>query len=182
MSLTPPPKVRKLQETLHAKAKRAPTYRFYALYDKVYHADVLFHAYQCCAANGGAAGVDGQTFEDIGAYGILRWVDELAEELKKQTYQPAAVRRVYLPKPDGKQRPLGIPMSRAYCISSQGAWGSGCLLTIAGDARSRCVQKATGVPTVGTPAPRLCSSAYRHGLTAASAAPTAAALASAVRR
>ena len=65
MSLIPLPKVRKLQETLHAKAKSASTYRFYALYDKVYRLDVLCHAYQCCRANHGSAGVDNQTFPDI---------------------------------------------------------------------------------------------------------------------
>jgi group II intron reverse transcriptase/maturase len=109
VSLTPPAKVQKLQETLHAKAKRAPTYRFYALYDKVCRLDVLCHAYACCFENHGAAGVDGQTFEDIRAYGPLKWLRELAEELGKKTYRPQAVRRVYIPKPDGKQRPLGIP-------------------------------------------------------------------------
>lgn len=109
MSLIPPTKVGKLQETLHAKAKSAPTYRFYALYDKVYRADVLVHAYECCRLNDGTAGVDGQTFEDIAAYGVGQWLGELAEELRKKTYRPQAVRRVYIPKPDGKQRPLGIP-------------------------------------------------------------------------
>jgi RNA-directed DNA polymerase len=109
VSLIPPLKVQKLQATLHAKAKSAPSYRFYALYDKVWRRDVLAFAYGCCLANQGAAGVDGQTFEAIEAYGWERWVDELAEELRKQTYRPQAVRRVYLPKPDGKQRPLGIP-------------------------------------------------------------------------
>jgi RNA-directed DNA polymerase len=109
VSLTPPPKVQKLRETLHAKAKRAPNYRFYALYDKLYRLDVLGHAYLGCQANEGAAGVDGQTFADIVAYGLGRWLDELAEELRKKTYRPQAVRRVYLPKPNGKQRPLGIP-------------------------------------------------------------------------
>src|SRR6266404_9950440 len=79
VSLLPPPKVGKLQETLHAKAKRAPSYRFYALYDKVYRADVLWHAYQCCRANDGSAGVDGQTFEDIEAYGVVKWLGEVAE-------------------------------------------------------------------------------------------------------
>jgi RNA-directed DNA polymerase len=109
MFLTPPSKVGKLQETLHAKAKSAPTYRFYALYDKVYRMDVLWYAHQRCQANDGAAGVDGQTFEDIEAYGLMKWLGELAEELREKTYRPQAVRRVYIPKPDGKQRPLGIP-------------------------------------------------------------------------
>src|SRR5437764_10913945 len=78
MNLEPPEKVRKLQETLHAKAKRAPDYRFYALYDKVYRADVLWYAYICCKANEGAAGVDGQTFRDIVEDGVTTGLDELA--------------------------------------------------------------------------------------------------------
>jgi len=63
-------------------------------------------------SNGGAAGVDNQTFEDIETYGEERWLDELAQELKNRTYQPLPVRRVYIPKPDGKQRPLGVPAIR----------------------------------------------------------------------
>src|SRR6266568_3488548 len=94
VSLLPPTKVGKLQETLHAKAKKAPAYRFYALYDKVYRADVLRHAYQGCRANDGSPGVDGQTFADIEAYGVGAWLGELMEELRKQTYRPQAVRRV----------------------------------------------------------------------------------------
>ena len=109
MSLATPPSVQKLQTALHEKAKGSPNVRFYALYDKVYREDVLAFAYDCCKANGGAAGVDGQTFEDIAEYGIKRWLDELAQELKGRTYRPQPVRRVYIPKPDGKQRPLGIP-------------------------------------------------------------------------
>src|SRR6184192_2345496 len=112
MNLTTPAIVQKLQTALHAKAKESPNFRFYALYDKVYRKDVLAFAYECCKANGGAAGVDGQTFEDIEAYGTERWLDELAQELKNRTYQPLPVRRVYIPKPDGKQRPLGVPAIR----------------------------------------------------------------------
>src|SRR2546425_13196784 len=109
MSLTTPSSVQKLQTALHAKAKESPDFRFYALYDKVYRRDVLAYAHQRCKANGGAAGVDNQTFEDIEQYGAERWLDELAQELKSRTYQPQPVRRVYIPKPDGEQSPPGIP-------------------------------------------------------------------------
>jgi RNA-directed DNA polymerase len=112
MSPATPASVQKLQTALHAKAKESPSFRFYALYDKVYRKDVLAFAYECCRANGGTAGVDGQRFEDIEAYGVERWLDELAQELKSRTYQPLPVRRVYIPKPDGKQRPLGVPAIR----------------------------------------------------------------------
>ncbi len=109
MNLSTPETVRKLREALHAKAKGEPGYRFYALYDKLYRPDVLAFAYRCCKANGGAAGVDGQDFEQIERYGVERWLGELAKELREKTYRPQAVRRVWIPKPDGKQRPLGIP-------------------------------------------------------------------------
>ena len=86
MGLATPETVGKLQTTLHAKAKDSPDYRFYTLYDKVYRSDVLALAYRLCRANGGAPGVDGQTFEGIKEYGVRRWLDELATELRKKTY------------------------------------------------------------------------------------------------
>src|SRR5262249_62116154 len=107
MSLLPPTKVGKLQEALHAKAKKAPTYCFYALYDKVYRMEVLWYAYQCCRANGGAAGVDGQTFDDIEAYGVRQWLGERAEELRKKTDRPQAVRRGRTPQPEGQEKTAG---------------------------------------------------------------------------
>lgn len=112
MSLATPASVQKLQTALHAKAKEASSFRFYALYDKVYREDLLAFAYQCRRANGGAAGMDDQSFEDIAAYGVERWLEELAQELKSRTYRPLPVRRVYLPKPAGGQRPLGVPAIR----------------------------------------------------------------------
>jgi RNA-directed DNA polymerase len=119
MSLTTPESVQKLQTALHAKAKESPDYRFYALYDKVYRKDILAFSYACCKANGGAAGVDNQRFEDIEEYGEERWLDELAHELKNRTYQPLPVRRVYIPKADGKsKRPLGIPAIRDRVVET----------------------------------------------------------------
>jgi hypothetical protein len=112
MSLEPPQSVEKLQTALHAKAKAAPGYRFYLLHDKLYRWDVLAHAYERCKANKGAAGVDGQTFTDIEALGERGWLEALAKELKDKTYQAAPVKRVWIPKADGKQRPLGIPTIR----------------------------------------------------------------------
>src|ERR1043166_3180447 len=118
MSLTTPASVQKLQTALHDKAKEAPNFGFYALYDKVYRKDVLAYAYERCKANGGAAGVDNQTFEDIEAYDKERWLDELQQRGKSRTYPPQPVRRVYIPKPDGKQRPLGIPTIRDRVVQT----------------------------------------------------------------
>jgi RNA-directed DNA polymerase len=114
VSLAPPPKVGTLQESLHAKAKGSPSYRFYALYDKIYRKDVLTYAYHRCLVNGGVAGVDGVTFEMIKTYGEEQWLDELTEDLRKGTYQSQPVRRVNIPKDGqpGKFRPLGIPCIR----------------------------------------------------------------------
>jgi group II intron reverse transcriptase/maturase len=117
ISLATPESIQKLQTALHDKAKKSPDFRFYSLYDKVYRKDVLTYAYACCKANGGVAGVDNQTFEDIEAYGAERWLHELMQELKDRTYQPLPVRRVYIPKPgSSKQRPLGIPAIRERVV------------------------------------------------------------------
>lgn len=110
--------LQKLRAALHDKAKSAPNFRFYSLYDKVYRRDVMQAAWTQCRANGGASGVDGQTFTDIERYGVERWLDELTEELRTKRYQPQPVRRVYLPKPDGKQRPLGIPTIRDRVVQT----------------------------------------------------------------
>lgn len=118
MSLATPGSIQKLQAALHAKAKEEPDFRFYLLYDKVYRKDVLEHAYARCKANKGAAGVDGERFEDVEAYGVERWIGELAETLRKRMYQPQAVKRVYIPKPGGKMRPLGIPTLRDRVVQT----------------------------------------------------------------
>jgi RNA-directed DNA polymerase len=108
------PKVRELREKLNGKAKAEKDYRFYLLYDKVYRKDFLEAAYAQCRANGGAPGVDGETFEDIEAYGRERYLAELGAELEDRRYEPQPVRRVLIPKPGqpGKYRPLGIPTLR----------------------------------------------------------------------
>ena len=118
MNLEPPENVRKLQEALHAKAKGSPQYRFYAVYDKMYRPDVLAFAYRRCRANRGVAGVDGQTFDQIESYGVERWLGELTQELRTKTYRPQAVRRVWIPKADGGQRPLGIPTIRDRVVQT----------------------------------------------------------------
>jgi group II intron reverse transcriptase/maturase len=111
-NLATPLSVQNLQRALHAKAKAEPGFRFYSLYDKIYREDILTHAYAQCRANKGAAGVDGQNFEDVEAYGVEQWLGELALALKEETYRPDPVRRVFIPKATGGRRPLGIPTLR----------------------------------------------------------------------
>jgi group II intron reverse transcriptase/maturase len=111
-NLSTPKSVQKLQKALHAKAKAEAGYRFYALYDKIHREDILAHAYAQCRSNKGAPGVDGQDFADIEAYGVQRWLGELALALRQETYRPDPIRRVYIPKANGKLRPLGISTLR----------------------------------------------------------------------
>jgi group II intron reverse transcriptase/maturase len=97
---------------LHAKAKTEAGYRFYALYDKIHREDILAHAYAQCRSNKGSPGVDGRDFADIEAYGVSRWLGELAIALREETYRPDPIRRVFIPKADGNLRPLGISTLR----------------------------------------------------------------------
>jgi len=104
---------------LHAKAKAEAGYRFYALYDKISRDDILVHAYAQCRSNKGAPGVDGQEFADVEAYGVERWLGELALALREETYRPDPIRRVFIPKANGKLRPLGISTLRdRVCMSA----------------------------------------------------------------
>jgi RNA-directed DNA polymerase len=112
MSLATPEKIRDFQKKLYVKAKGEPNFRFYSLYDKIHRADILAHAYALAKGNQGAPGVDGETFEKIEAEGLEDWLARLGEELREGRYEPRPVRRVYIPKPGGGQRPLGIPVVR----------------------------------------------------------------------
>ena len=92
-NLSTPKSVQKLQTALHAKAKAEAGYRFYALYDKISREDILAHAYAQCRSNKGAPGVDGQDFTDIEAYGVQRWLGELALALRQETYRPGSYQK-----------------------------------------------------------------------------------------
>jgi RNA-directed DNA polymerase len=118
MSLQTPAKIRTLQRKLYCKAKAEPEYRFYLLYDKVWRADVLVHAWALAKANGGASGVDGATFAGIEAAGAEKWLAGLRAELRDRTYRPQPVRRVSIPKPGGGERPLGIPTIRDRVVQT----------------------------------------------------------------
>src|SRR6266480_879480 len=111
-SLQTPIRIRSLQRKLYRKAKAEPAYRFYLLYDKICREDILRHAYALARWNAGAPGVDGVTFADIDLSGREAWLAGLREELVSKTYRPSPVRRVSIPKPNGGERPLGIPTIR----------------------------------------------------------------------
>src|ERR1700756_1267023 len=107
--LTPSITVKTLQTLLQAKAKAEPSFRFYTLWDKICRADVLHEAYRRCRSNAGAPGVDGQTLEKVESHGLDAWLGKLREELLSGRYVPKPLLRVWIPKSNGGQRPLGIP-------------------------------------------------------------------------
>src|SRR6266849_4811097 len=118
MSLATPEKIRTLQRKLYRKAKAEPAFRFYVLYDKICREDILRHAYGLARANAGAPGVDGVTFAQIEEQGLEAWLVGLREDLVSKTYRPDPVRRVMIPKPDGGERPLGIPTIRDRVVQT----------------------------------------------------------------
>jgi retron-type reverse transcriptase len=111
-------KSRQLQRALYRAAKASPTRRFHALYDKVYREDILARAWQEVKANAGAAGIDGQTIETIEQPGVAGFLADVAADLREGRYRPVPVRRVFIPKADGKQRPLGIPTVRDRVVQA----------------------------------------------------------------
>ncbi|HEY9175354.1 MAG TPA: hypothetical protein VI136_23965 [Verrucomicrobiae bacterium] len=109
--ITTPAKLRHLQDPLDRKAKAEPDYRFWSLYGALTRRDLRAHALRLVARNGGAPGVDGERLAHVTATPETqaRWLDALQRELNDQTYRPAPVRRVMIPKSNGGQRPLGLP-------------------------------------------------------------------------
>src|SRR5215207_2120318 len=118
MSLETPVKIRSLQRKLYCKAKAEPAFRLYLLYDKICREDILRHAYALARANAGAPGVDGESFAAIAASGEEEWLAGLRQELITRTYRPDPVRRVSIPKPNGGERPLGIPTIRDRVVQT----------------------------------------------------------------
>ena len=115
-----PEKVRVWRAKLSTKAKQQKRFRFYSLYGLISHPETLKAAWQQVRANEGAAGVDGISFAQIERQGLEPWLEELGRELRDQSYRCQAVRRVYIPKANGKLRPLGIPTVVSYCTSFNG--------------------------------------------------------------
>ena len=115
--MTDDERVRDLQRKLYRKAKEEESYRFYVLYDKASVPYVLREAYRRVKANRGAPGVDGVTFKALEAEGEAEFIEAIRKKLVEKSYRPSPVKRVMIPKPNGKMRPLGIPTVIPYCTS-----------------------------------------------------------------
>ncbi|MBF0433531.1 MAG: group II intron reverse transcriptase/maturase [Fibrobacteria bacterium] len=111
-------KIRLFQRKLYTLSKQDKDRRFYSLYDKVYRNDILLEAYYQCKTNRGKPGIDGITFKNIEEQGLTSWIENVSQVLKNRTYVPSPVKRVYIPKPDGGERPLGIPTIRDRVIQT----------------------------------------------------------------
>src|SRR5437899_7747411 len=118
-------KVRELQRKLWVCAKQSRTRRFHALYDRIYRSDVLWEAWRRVRSNGGAAGIDAETIQAIEQRGVGEFLAEIEAALRAGRCRPSPVKRRYIPKADGKQRPLGIPTVRADCTCAPLAFGMG---------------------------------------------------------
>ena len=121
----PSEKVRQLQRKLYVCAKQSRTRRFHALYDRIHRSDVLWEVWRRARNNGGAAGVDAETIQAIEQRGPGEYLAEIQAALRAGRYRPSPVKRRYIPKADGKQRPLGIPTVSANCTRAQFAFGMG---------------------------------------------------------
>jgi group II intron reverse transcriptase/maturase len=110
--ITPQDKSRELQRKLYLEAKRCRNRRFHALYDRIFRPDILRRAWEEVRRNGGSSGQDGVTIEDVEREGVGQFLGQIEQDLKAGTYRPKPVLRVYIPKADGRQRPLGIPTVR----------------------------------------------------------------------
>src|SRR5258708_25690211 len=116
MTNTPDEKVRQLQRKLYVCAKQSRTRRFHALYDRIYRSDVLWEAWRRVRSNGGAAGVDGESIQAIEQQGVEMFLMEIEAALRAGRYRPSPVKRRYIPKADGNERPVWIPTVRERVV------------------------------------------------------------------